>query len=97
MLVKRLSKKRQAQILSQIDIARTAMEAGDLGSTMYALDKAMKIANGRDNSDGSMRYDELDDACDAFLRQSEFLSLSSCLTYIKYWREEAKRGDSANT
>lgn len=90
-VVKRLSEKRRAQILSQVDVARTALEAGDQGSTLAALDKAMKLFNGWDGDVTGLRYDELNDACEDFLDKSGFLSLSSCLTFIRHWQAEERK------
>jgi len=95
-VVKRLSKKRRAEILSQIDMARNALLAGDQIHTIYALDKAMKVFNGWDDSGaGTMRYDELNDACTYFLKETGYLSLSSLLIYIEHWKKQDPMVDLA--
>jgi len=96
MLVKKLSQTRKSKMLSRIECAREALEADSLDFSMMALDEAMKIANGQDDYvEGEMRYDELEDACRAFLSQTGFLSLSSLLTHIKAWQQEEIQRDRA--
>jgi hypothetical protein len=88
MTIKRISKKRQTAILFEITLAKSAMERDDKDATLYALDKALKIFNGWDDSGrGTMRYDQLHDACEAFLKEAGFPSLSCLLNYIKHWQK----------
>ena len=98
-LVKRLSKKRKQAMISQMDNARLALDVGDLGSCLYALDKAMKLANGlKDDESAGLRYDELNDACDAFLEKVKLPTLAVAINYINHWREQeplAKLGQAA--
>lgn len=76
-----------SQIHGHISNALVAFQAGDTGSTLAALDAAMKLINGRDHIPGALRYDELDAACDAFLAESGFPTLAVALNYIKAWGE----------
>lgn len=95
-VVKRLGKQRKTEIISQINNARLALDVGDQGSCLYALDKAMKLFNGWDDSErGTMRYDELHDACQAFLEGTGFPTLAVAHLYIDHWRSMEERHKEA--
>lgn len=85
-VVKRVSAQRKTKILSAIQAALILSDTDDRRSSLDALDKAMKLFNGRES--GGLRYDELNDACEAFRKQAGFPSLSTCLVYIKNWQRQ---------
>jgi len=87
-LMKRLSAQRRRKIKNQIEKALLALDMEDEEVALRAIDTSMKLFNGWDDSTyGTMRYDELHDACEAFLEQTGFCSLSSLLTFIKHWQK----------
>jgi len=91
--MKPISEERRKAILFEISLAQSAMGRNDEATTFYALDKALKIFNGWDDSVRStVRYDQLHDACEAFLKETRFPSLSVASIYIDDYRKLARIG-----
>jgi len=92
-MVKKLSEQRRTRIKHQIEKALLALteEMDEPEVALRSLDKAMKLFNGRDRyNEGELRYDELNDACDAFLEEVELPTLAVAINYIGHWRREEK-------
>ena len=83
---------RRRRVKRAIEKALLAME-DDLyepSVVLRALDKAMKLINRESYTDGELRYDELNDACNAFLEEVELPTLAVAVNYINHWRSEEK-------
>jgi hypothetical protein len=93
-VMKRLSKPRKAKIRHAIEKAFLAMgeEIDEPEIALRAIDDAMKLFNTEDDyAAEGLRYDELNDACEAFLEQSGLPTLTVALLYIENWRKQEKR------
>jgi len=88
-VVKRLSMTRRVKIEHKIEKALLAITEVDQPEiALKCLDTAMKLFNGKDDAEIGLRYDELNDACEAFLEETKFPSLTVALNYIAHWREQ---------
>jgi len=99
-VVKRLSDRRRTRIRHQIEKALLALvDLDEPDVALRALDHGMKLFNGEDSyNSGEMRYDELNDACEAFLKETGLPTLAVAINYINHWREQeplAKLGKAA--
>ena len=99
-VVKQLSDRRRTRIKHQIEKALLALvDLDEPDVALRALDHGMKLFNGENSyNPGEMRYDELNDACEAFLEEIGLPTLAVAINYINHWREQelfAKLGKAA--
>jgi hypothetical protein len=76
---------RDEEVISALRKAEIAVREGCYERAERFVDRAAKRLHGSDYVEGGLTYAELDDACEAFLKETGFLSLSSLLIYIKHW------------
>jgi hypothetical protein len=81
------------EILGALRSANLAVREGCDARAERFVDMAMKLLHGDDYVEGALTYAELNDACEAFLKKTGFLSLSSLLIHIEHWQKEEKQSD----